>query len=297
MRATSRQTLAALAAAALIGSLPQSAAAGLIAFERGGFVWIAQEDGTGARPVVRGVEPALSPDGTRIAYTVTSRPGKPERTWGIALFDIGSGARQDLPTTGDDSSSASFSPDGSRLVMSDFDGDWRIAVVEADGSGFRHVEIKDTEIGCYAPAWAADGDSFFCTGVHEIHRIDLQGRTLWSASLEELGIASVLGLRERVVPSPDGASVVLEVPTGDELDVPHHDYSTALFYVDLAARTSRRVTPAGVAAWGPAWIGASELAFVRQREGEKRPAIVAMPLAGGDPRPLAADASWPSLSR
>jgi hypothetical protein len=44
------------------------AASPLIAFERNNAVWIANLDGTGVRKIGDGIFPAISPDGTQVAW-------------------------------------------------------------------------------------------------------------------------------------------------------------------------------------------------------------------------------------
>jgi hypothetical protein len=41
-----------------------------IAFERGNAIWIANADGSGAKEIAKGSAPDLSPDGSRITFTI-----------------------------------------------------------------------------------------------------------------------------------------------------------------------------------------------------------------------------------
>jgi hypothetical protein len=42
-----------------------------VAFERDQAVWIANLDGTGEKKIADGIFPAISPDGTRVAFNTT----------------------------------------------------------------------------------------------------------------------------------------------------------------------------------------------------------------------------------
>ncbi len=45
-----------------------------LAFERDNAVWIANLNGTGEKKIANGIFPAISPDGTRIAFTTVKNP-------------------------------------------------------------------------------------------------------------------------------------------------------------------------------------------------------------------------------
>src|SRR5690606_7770216 len=70
-----------------------------------------------------------------------------------------------------------FSPDGSRILFSYFDGETRnVGLIDADGGNFRPLlsgphDERD-------PEWAPDGKSFFYvsdeTGIYNIRRRDLE---------------------------------------------------------------------------------------------------------------------------
>jgi hypothetical protein len=62
-----------------------------IAFERDQAVWIANLDGTGEKKIADGIFPAISPDGTRIAFNTTEKTSDTTYARHIAVVDIGTG--------------------------------------------------------------------------------------------------------------------------------------------------------------------------------------------------------------
>lgn len=167
-----------LAAALVCGSAPPSAgqtSGGLMAFEAGGAIYVREADGTlteivGNKAAVN-VQPALSPDGTRVAFS-SQRDGK----FSIYIVNVdGSGLRRVTDGPGDDSEPA-WSPDGTRLAfVRGFDptgsgvlvlacqlpGDILVVKVE---QGFnvrrpiRPIEVNLTNgLGGTDPAWSPDG--------------------------------------------------------------------------------------------------------------------------------------------
>ncbi|SPE36292.1 Serine/threonine protein kinase [Candidatus Sulfopaludibacter sp. SbA6] len=89
----------------------------------------------------------ISPDGTRVAFTIS-----PKSTNDLWVFDIGSGRRTRL-TIGGQSSSAVWSPDGSRIVFARLDG--KLFRKNADGTG--DEEALFTTVHPALSSWSRDG--------------------------------------------------------------------------------------------------------------------------------------------
>ena len=62
-----------------------------IAFERDQAVWIANLDGTGEKKIADGIFPAISPDGTRIAFNTTEKTSDTTYARHIAVIDVATG--------------------------------------------------------------------------------------------------------------------------------------------------------------------------------------------------------------
>ena len=59
-----------------------------IAFERDQAVWIANLDGTGEKKIADGIFPAISPDGTRVAFNTTEKTSDTTYARHIAVVDV-----------------------------------------------------------------------------------------------------------------------------------------------------------------------------------------------------------------
>src|ERR1700720_4078914 len=62
-----------------------------IAFERNNAVYVANLDGTGEKKIADGIFPAISPDGTRIAFNTTEKTSDTTYARHIAVVDIATG--------------------------------------------------------------------------------------------------------------------------------------------------------------------------------------------------------------
>ncbi len=100
-------------AAPAVAAAPAAAAAGKIAFQTvsGGDIYLVNADGSGLRRLTDGLDPALSPDGTRVAF---ARWGTPH---GIFVLDLRTGQEQRVATA-NRPRSPSWSQDGARLAFS-----------------------------------------------------------------------------------------------------------------------------------------------------------------------------------
>lgn len=92
---------------------PVSRLGGKIAFQTavGGEIYLVNADGTGLRRVTDGFDPALSPDGTQLAFV---RWGAPD---GLYVLDLRSGQERRLAAPQQPRGPA-WSPDGARIVLS-----------------------------------------------------------------------------------------------------------------------------------------------------------------------------------
>lgn len=141
-----------------------SADGGRVAWEgasRFGFgtSWVANSDGTGAQELTyESKQPALSPDGTRLAYRHDSASDTPEFPPGLYVSDIDGANRVSLGLFRD----PDWSPDGTTLVAAE-DGDGhQSAPADADifaipAGGGTPRQLTNTAAQEYDPSWSPDG--------------------------------------------------------------------------------------------------------------------------------------------
>ena len=135
-----------------------------VAFERNNAVYLANLDGTGERKIADGIFPAISPDGTRVAFNTVEKTSDTTYIRHIAVTDVASGkttVAKDVPS--DNSYYPTWSPNGDRILFTLRQNEvWDLGLINADGTDFRVLKKGDpNEVTHYSPVWARDGQSVF----------------------------------------------------------------------------------------------------------------------------------------
>jgi len=196
-------------------------------------------------------DPALSPDGTVLAYTLgwvdsESLAGRSR----IVVKDLGSGSLCEL-TQGEKDSAPKFSPDGSRLAyLHSAEGNpAQVWVMAADGSDARQVTELAKGVSDYD--WSPDG-----------------GRLVLCADVDPAGGDSVGDVGE-----PDGlphVTVVQRVRYRYDTLGWRGDSHFHLFVVDLESSECRQLTDGDWDDTAPVWSpGGTQVAFMSGRRDDR----------------------------
>ena len=275
---------------------PASNAPRHLCFSRDDAVWLANLDGTGAHKVVTGADPAISPDGARIAYT---QPGKGTKRH-IAVFDLASASKVvpgGMPS--DNAYGPVWSPDGKQLLFRIFAGDhWRLALVGSDGAGFQFLgDLSPANEDFQSPAWAVDGKSIYAQDLTYIYQLDLNGKALTQWRIAEALSEADLNSNDRFEPAEDGKSLLLDADLDEEGHLKAWEGPPpALFLFDINTGKSKRISPPKVYAWDPCWLSAEEYLFTSTTDG-RHFGIYKLSVTGKEPQLLLNNASGATVSK
>jgi TolB protein len=270
-----------------------------IAFERDDAVYIAKLDGTGARKLAAGIFPAVSPDGTRVAFTTVEKSGT-KYVRRIAVIEIDSGNMtvfKDVPS--ENSYYPSWSPDGKRILFTLRRSDvWDLATIAPNGTEF-HVLKKGApnEVTLYSPCWARDMGSIFCQDITNIYQISLDGAVLAKWPIEKVIPNGGMSGDSRIDVSPDGKRLLLSIDMGEE----HHrkDWDgppPALWTLEIAKQKPARITTRTLFGWDGCWMDNDNILFLSQASGEKEASIYRMSTNGKNLLRLIKNAHTPSVN-
>ena len=295
-RIISETFLIVLSATAVFGASSRE-----IAYEHGANIYVADLDGNHAKKVATGALPAISPDGTHVAFNTEgdakNRPG-PERH--IATADVATAkvtVLKDIPSN--NCFGPVWSPDGKQLAfMIMADKKWQIGLVNADGSGFRLVKNPELNSdGLGGLEWSRDGKSIFCHDLDNLYQIDLDGNVWKKWELAKILAEAGMNSGDKLSVSPDGKSLLMDVDCGAEHERKSWDGpQPAIQKFDLGGEKAIRVTGKNDFVWEPFWLSDNKFLCIMQKENEKEPSIYEMSIDGKNAKLLVKHARTPSAS-
>lgn len=275
--------------------------ASLIAFERGSDVYVANVDGTNAKKLGKGSMPDVSPDGKRVALH-TDDSTKSDVVRHIAVANVATKKltvfKSEIPS--ENCQRAIWSPDGRQLLFELFnDADWHLALINADGSGFRYLKKASPKGNSYWSAcWAADGKSIYAQNLNDLCQFDLEGNQMQKWKIDSLFIKGGFSSGSSLAISPDGRMLLADVEMEEEeAKMPDWDGPPpSIWMLDLATRAATRLTPKGVIASKGCWLDNERILFTSQAAGEKQPTIYEMNVNEKKRKPLLRNGSNASAS-
>jgi dipeptidyl aminopeptidase/acylaminoacyl peptidase len=254
---------------------------GKLVFQRcsGCEIYVINADGTGLRQLTDGLDPALSPDGKRVAFARWRKPSP-----GIYIIDE-DGKNETQVFGSETAKTPIWSPDGRRLAITHQNGEdnrgipyWKLWVIRVEDQHFAEILCWDHS---FSPTWAPDGniiayDSDF--GIHLTSEDGSIGGQTYDRNREALIVDT-----QATSPawSPDGTKIAYMYDEQKSWEIylmgPEGENKTKLTDTPLPDRSASSVAPA----WSP---DSTKIAFLTDRQGEWE--IWVMNADGSDQRPM-----------
>jgi Tol biopolymer transport system component len=196
--------------------------------------------------------PAISPDGSTIAYTT-----KAAGTWDIYVQRVG--GRNATPVGADPErheASPAFSPDGKLIAFHESDEDGGIFVAGATGESIRRVTD-----GGFHPAWSPDGARIAYSTEEILNPASRQADgAIWIAEIAGGAPQKLEGTGDAAQPSwaPSGQRLVYWSNTGGQRD---------LYTIPVAGGARTPVVEDAALDWSPVWAPDGDVYFASDRGG------------------------------
>jgi TolB protein len=271
-----------------------------IAFQRNDAVYVANLDGTNEKKIADGIFPAISPDGTRVAFNTVEKASDTSYVRHIAVVEVATGKLnvfKDVPS--DNSYYPSWTTDGKQILFTTRPHDvWDLAVVNSDGTNFHVLRPGvQNEVTCFSPIWARDGQSAFCENITNIYQIKLDGLAHAQWKIGKIVPTGRMSGDGRIDVSPDGKRLLLSIDMAEEsrrnnVDLP----VAALWAFDLQSQKATRITPKKLFGWDGVWIDNDNVLFLSRAADEKEDSIYRMSTDGKNLKRLIRNARFPSVS-
>jgi TolB protein len=269
-----------------------------VVFVRDSNIWIANLDGSKERQLIKGADPCISPDGQKIAFTISPAGGK-EVERHIAVLKLSNGSTKVFnETPSNNCFGPVWSPDGSQVLFEILvENHWRLGLLNGDGSGFRFLEVPFRDPGWWSVIWAQNGKSIFCQDLEKICRFDLNGQLLASWEIAKIIPNGDLDSSKRLSVSDDGQSLLIDVNMDkEESPKDWEGPPPAIWLFNIPSGKATRLTPKMSYASDSCWLNRSEYLLVDSTKNEKISSIYQASIGGGTPRRLIKNAANPSVS-
>jgi TolB protein len=271
-----------------------------IAFERNDAVYIANLDGTNEKKIADGIFPAISPDGTRVAFNTTEKKSDTTYVRHIAVVDVATGkvnVFKDVPS--ENSYYPSWTADGKQILFTTRPYEvWDLVATNSDGTNFHVLKSgAQNEVTRYSPVWARDGQSIFCEDMTNIYQIGLDGAVLAQWKISKIVPKGDMSGDGRIDVSPDGKRLLLSIDMGEQSGRKDWDGPLpALWAFDLQSQKATRLTPKKLFGWEGVWLDNDNILFLSRAPDEKEDSIYRMSADGKNVKRLIKNARFPSVS-
>lgn len=187
-------------------------------------------------------DPAISPDGNKLAYTVNDTAG--HRT--IWIADMENKSQLQLKVDHDNYYQAMWSPSGNEIAFNIFNDKnfWKIGVIKADNTGLLILD-NASGINVYSPSWKNEKE-LIAQDLANLYTFDVSGKLIDTKSIAGLiGKDFSIASNNRFFYTSDGRKLIFNAGNDDVVDGLTGP-SEAVYILDLASKKVERISPKGI---------------------------------------------------
>ncbi|WP_316830276.1 hypothetical protein [Pedobacter aquatilis] len=187
-------------------------------------------------------DPAISPDGNKLAYTVTDSAGHR----GIWIADMESKSQLQLQVNSGNYYQAMWSPGGKSVAFNQFNSKnlWKIGIIKTDNTDYVMLDSA-SKINVYAPTWKNENEliGHDLTNLYTFNRSGKLTDTKNIATL--IGKAFSIASNNHFFYSKDGQKLIFNAGNSDVLEGLTGP-AEAVYILDLTSKKINRISPEGM---------------------------------------------------
>ncbi|WP_316828347.1 hypothetical protein [Pedobacter miscanthi] len=187
-------------------------------------------------------DPAISPDGNKLAYTLNDSLGNRS----IWVADMENKSQGKLQVNSNNYYGAVWSADGNHIAFSVFNKSsiWKIGIIKTDNSGYVLLDSA-SKTNAYGPSWKNEKE-IIAHDLENLYTFDLSGKLIDTQSIKTLiGNEYYISSSNNFFYSRDGKKLIFNASNGEVLDG-LHDRAEAIYILDLASKKITQLSPKGV---------------------------------------------------
>ncbi|GGI26648.1 TolB family protein [Pedobacter mendelii] len=187
-------------------------------------------------------DPAISPDGNKLAYTVNDTAG--HRT--IWVADMENKSQLQLQVNSGNYYQAVWSPSGSAIAFNIFNSNkiWKFGVIKTDNTGYVMLDSA-SKINVYAPTWKNEKE-LIGHDLFNLYTFDITGKLIDTKPIASLiGKDFTIASSNRFFYTKNGQKLIFNAGNDDTLDGITGS-SEAVYSLDLSNKKVERLTPKGM---------------------------------------------------
>ena len=187
-------------------------------------------------------DPAISPDGNKLAYTVSDSIGNRS----IWVADLESKSQLQLQANSKNYHHAVWSPSGNTIAFNLYNdkGIWKVAVIKTDNTGFLVLGSKLAN-SVFSPTWKSETE-VTAHDLKNIYTFDAAGKMINTKAIVEL-----LGSDYRIAGSnsffftSDGKKLIFNAGFGSQV-AELKGQAESVFVLDVSTKKISRISPEGL---------------------------------------------------
>jgi len=188
------------------------------------------------------MDPAISPDGNKLAYTINDTTGN--RT--IWVADLENKSQSQLQVTSNNYYQAMWSPSGNAIAFNIFNGKklWKVGVIKADNTGYVMLDSA-SGLNVYAPTWKNESE-LLAHDLKNIYTFNVNGKLIENKSIADLiGKDFSIASSDRFFYSKDSQKIIFNAGNADTL-AGLTGPSEAVYILDIPSKKIKRLSPKGI---------------------------------------------------